>query len=50
VNRALNEQNLQSLYQAKADVFGHIEIFYNRIRRHTHLGGVSPEVFEQASV
>ncbi|GLX82097.1 transposase [Thalassotalea eurytherma] len=34
---------------ARADVFDYIEMFYNRIRRHTHLGGVSPEVFEAAS-
>jgi putative transposase len=36
--------------QAKADVFDYIEVFYNRVRRHTHLGGVSPEAFERASV
>ncbi len=35
---------------AKADVFDYIEVFYNRLRRHTHLGGVRPEAFEQASV
>src|SRR5210317_150353 len=34
---------------ARADVFDYIEIFYNRTRRHSHLGGVSPEVFESAS-
>jgi putative transposase len=34
---------------AKADVFDYIEVFYNRSRRHGHLGGVSPEAFEQAS-
>ena len=34
---------------ARADVFDYIEMFYNRKRRHTHLGGVSPEAFEQAS-
>jgi len=27
----------------------YIEVFYNRQRRHSHLGGVSPEAFEQAS-
>ncbi|WP_413814560.1 hypothetical protein [Citrobacter amalonaticus] len=26
-----------------------MEVFYNRARRHSHLGGVSPEAFEQAS-
>ena len=34
---------------ARADVFDYIEVFYNRKRRHSHLGGVSPEVYEQAS-
>ena len=34
---------------AKADVFDYIESFYNRTRRHSHLGGISPEVFERAS-
>ena len=34
---------------ARADVFDYIEVFYNRTRRHSHLGGVSPEVFERAS-
>ncbi len=34
---------------ARADVFDYIEVFYNRSRRHSHLGGVSPEAFETAS-
>lgn len=34
---------------AKADVFDYIEGFYNRRRRHSHLGDVSPEAFERAS-
>lgn len=34
---------------ARADVFDYIEVFYNRQRRHSHLGGVSPEAYEQAS-
>jgi len=36
--------------EAKADLFDYIEMFYNRTRRHSHLGGVSPEAFEQASL
>jgi putative transposase len=35
---------------AKANIFDYIEVFYNRTRRHSHIGGVSPEVFEQASL
>ncbi len=34
---------------AKADIFDYIEVFYNRKRRHSHLGGISPVAFEQAS-
>ncbi|HGS6436331.1 IS3 family transposase [Klebsiella quasipneumoniae] len=33
---------------ARADIFDYIEVFYNRTRRHSHLGGVSPEAFEKA--
>ena len=35
---------------ARADVFDYIEVFYSRNRRRSHLGGVSPEAFEQASL
>jgi putative transposase len=31
-----------------ADVADYIETFYNRTRRHSHLGGLSPEQFEAA--
>jgi len=33
---------------AQADVADYIDSFYNRTRRHSHLGGVSPEDFEAA--
>ena len=35
--------------EARADLFDYIEMFYNPKRRHSHLGGVSPEAFERAS-
>ena len=35
---------------ARSDVFDYIEMFYNRTRRHSHLGGVSPQAFEAASL
>jgi putative transposase len=35
---------------ARADLFDYIEVFYNRTRRHSHLGQVSPAAFEKASV
>ncbi len=34
---------------ARADVFDYIEVFYNRNRRHSHLGGISPEAFKRAA-
>ena len=33
--------------EAKAAVFEYIEVFYNRIRRHSSLGNRSPEQFEE---
>ena len=33
--------------EAKAAVFEYIEIFYNRIRRHSSLGNLSPDQFEE---
>ena len=35
---------------APADVLDYIEALYNRTRCHSHLGGVSPEAFEFASI
>jgi putative transposase len=35
---------------ARADVFDYIEIFYNPIRRHTDLDGISPDALEAASL
>jgi putative transposase len=34
---------------ARVAIAEYIEVFYNPTRRHSHLGGVSPEVFEAAS-
>ena len=34
---------------ARSDIFDYIEMFYTRTRRHSHLGGISPEAFERAS-
>jgi hypothetical protein len=34
---------------AKAEIDDYIETFYNRTRRHSHLSGVSPEMFEAVS-
>jgi len=34
---------------AQADIAAYIDAFYNPLRRHGHLGGVSPEQFEAAN-
>jgi len=44
-----NPPQYRTRAEARADVFDYIESFYNRTRRHSHLGGVSPEAFETAS-
>jgi putative transposase len=45
----VNRRRYQRIAEARTDVFDYIEVFYNRARRHSHLGDVSPEAFEQAS-
>jgi len=40
----------RSREEARADVFDYIEVFYNRVRRHSHLGQLSPHDFEQVSL
>jgi putative transposase len=39
-------QEFQTHQQASALIFDFIEVFYNRQRRHTSLGGLSPAIFE----
>ena len=39
----------RSREEARADVFDYIEVFYNRTRRHSHIGNVSPHDFERAA-
>ena len=34
--------------EARADVFEYIEVFYNRVRRHSSLGGISPVSFYES--
>jgi putative transposase len=36
--------------QARADVFDYIERFYNRQRRHSYVGNISPAEFEMRTM
>lgn len=40
----------RSREEARADVFDYIKVFYNRVRRHSHLGQMSSHDFEQAAL
>lgn len=42
----INGKRYRTIDQAKANLFEWIEVFYNRQRRHSALGHVSPEAFE----
>jgi len=44
----LHRRHYQSRAEARADIFQYIEIFYNRQRRHSSVGHISPEEFETA--
>ena len=34
---------------ARAEIFDYIEVFCNKSRRHSHLGGMSPAAFERSA-
>lgn len=42
-------KNYQSIEEARSGIFGYIEIFYNRKRRHSANDGVSPVEFEETA-
>ena len=39
-------EQYESISDAKSGIFEYIEIFYNRLRRHSAIGHVSPAEFE----
>jgi putative transposase len=45
----VNRVHYRTRDDARADIFDYIEHFYNRKRRHSYLGNVSPVVFENRS-
>jgi len=42
----VHRKDYQTRQEAKTDIFGYIEGFYNRTRRHSSLGYLSPDNFE----
>jgi transposase InsO family protein len=49
-NEWTDEQDYLTREDAKKSIFKYIELFYNRKRRHSHLGYKSPDDFENESV
>ena len=46
----VHHEDYRSRTEAKASIFEYIEVFYNRQRRHSHIGQVAPLVFENAAL
>jgi putative transposase len=44
----IKKQTYKNRELAVADVADYIDSFYNQTRRHSHIGGVSPDQFEAA--
>ena len=45
----VNHESYNNIHETRMSLFQYIEGFYNRRRRHSHLGNISPEVFEDKS-
>jgi len=43
----VERQTYQTRAEARNSVFEYLEVFYNRQRRHSSLGYVSPAIYEQ---
>jgi transposase InsO family protein len=46
----VHHEDYRSRTEATASIFEYIEVFYNRQRRHSHIGQVAPLVFENAAL
>ena len=44
----VHHEDYRSRAEAKSSIFEYIEVFYNRQRRHSHIGQVAPMAFEAA--
>ena len=49
-NEWVNWEDYRTRDQAKKSIFNYIEVFYNRKRRHSYLGYISPSEFELMNV
>ena len=45
----VDDEDYRTREQAKQSLFEYIEVFYNRQRRHSYLGYLSPNEYEQAN-
>jgi putative transposase len=43
----VRRRTYRTIAEARTDVFDYVEVFYNRKRRHEHLGGMSPVEYEE---
>ncbi len=46
----VHHEDYRSRSEAKGSIFEYIEVFYNRQRRHSHLGQMAPLAFESAAL
>jgi putative transposase len=46
-NELTAHERYETREQARASIFDYIEVFYNRERQHSHIGGISPVEFER---
>ena len=44
----VHDEDYQTRAEARASLFEYIEVFYNRVRRHSSLGYMSPADYERA--
>ncbi|MBR32322.1 MAG: IS3 family transposase [Spirochaetaceae bacterium] len=50
MKKELNCRSFESIKDARNRIFDYIELFYNRRRKHSYLGNISPEQFEMQRV
>ncbi len=43
----MHDERYASWHEARASIFEYVEGFYNRVRRHSSLGYISPAEFER---